>query len=145
MARGSLGTYGPTGAPQVWAVIDPLCVHSQEAVRALLPAAHAGQIQLVLFPVAMLSEQSVPAAQALVSAPPDQMAETWLRNLRDAPRDAASNDKVRANTLTLVGMSTGLGITGVPAFFWRDAGGKAHMQSGLDPAKAQSFLAGVTG
>ncbi len=126
-------------------MIDPLCIHSQEAVRALLPAAHAGQIQLVLFPVAMLSEQSVPAAEALVSVPPDKMAETWLLHLRDAPNEATSNDKVRANTLTLVGMSTGLGIRGVPALFWRDAAGKAHMQSGLDPAKAQSFIAGLAG
>jgi hypothetical protein len=145
MAKGSTGTYGPAGAPQVWAVIDPLCVHSQEAVRALLPAAHAGQIQLVLFPVAMLSEHSVPAAQALLSVAPGKMAETWLRYLRDTPRDPAAIDKVRSNTLTLVGMSTGLGVNGVPVLFWRDAGGNAHMQAGLDGRKVQAFLAGLAG
>lgn len=151
-AHASFGTFGPANAPKVWAVVDPLCVHSQQTIRDLLPYAKDGKIQLNIVPVSVIDPRSAPAARVLLSEQPDKMLQRWMPSQFDdqtkqpdllhAQYDVGSAQKLMGNLRLFAGMSTGMHVAGVPEILWT-SGGQAHAKAGLDTAEVPSFISGL--
>ena len=143
IAGSAYGTFGPEGAPTVWAVIDPMCIHSQQTIKDLISYAKKGQIRINFMPVPVLGRESVRPTQALLTGGQDDMMNRWFNKaIMTAPIDDASGEKLMRNNGVFAGLREGLHITGVPALFWK-AGGVAHAQAGIEQGGVPAFVAAL--
>jgi hypothetical protein len=145
LARSAYGTFGPADAPAVWLVVDPLCVHSQQAVKDLMPYAAAGRIRLNIMPVSVISPQSAPAARVLLSEAPDQMLQRWFQpgGLK-GNYDISSADKLDRNNRVFAGLTLGMKVAGVPEIFWMSRG-VSQAKTGLGTPEVPSFIESLRG
>ena len=147
-ANATYGWLGPASAPPVWVVVDPLCPHSQDTVRALIPYAQADQIRLNILPVDAFGQVSSHAVHVLVSAAPDHMIQDWFQPGFLQPGAAQpspdSEARFQANHMILAGLMDGpLHVTGVPEVLWTARDGQAHAQQGLDAPNVPTFINGL--
>jgi hypothetical protein len=143
VSKAGYGTVGPATAPLVWAVIDPLCVHSQQAIKDLLPYAREGRIRLNIMPVSVISPQSAPAARVLLSVAPDHMFERWFEpGILSAAFNAGSANTLDQNNRVFAGLNVGMKVSGVPEFLWT-SGGLTQAKAGLDTTDVPAFVASL--
>lgn len=126
-SNGFTFTYGAQGAPVVYVFADPLCPHCANAFGSLAPAVEAGEIQLKVLPVPVISKNS-PAALATVMLSDDPAKTFWTHEM-DYARSGrpslelsdfskvpqAENDALHTN-YSMVG---DYGLPGVPFFAWK--------------------------
>jgi thiol:disulfide interchange protein DsbG len=145
VSKAAYGSLGPATAPLVWVVIDPLCPHSQDTVRALIPYAQAGRVRLNILPVDAFGQVSNRAVHALLSEAPDHMIQRWFEPaVQQADAAPESDAKFRVNHMILAGLMDGpMHVTGVPEVLWTGRDGQAHAQQGLDPPNVPAFVAGL--
>lgn len=142
------GSLGPATAPPVWVVVDPLCPHSQDTVRALIPYAEAGRVRLNILPVDAFGQVSSHAVHVLLSGSPDHMVQDWFRPGLLQPGavqpSSESDARFKANHMILAGLIDGpMHMTGVPEVLWSTRDGQAHAQQGLDAPNVPAFIAGL--
>jgi thiol:disulfide interchange protein DsbG len=145
VAKATYGTLGPDAAPKVWVVVDPLCSHSQDTIRALIPHAQAGRIQLNILPVDAFGQTSAKAVHVLLSEAPDHMIQRWFQpGMIQSSYAPDAEAKFKANHMILAGLLAGpMHVTGVPEVLWVTRDGQAHAQQGLDVPNVPAFLAGL--
>lgn len=143
VSKAAYGSLGPATAPLVWVVIDPLCPHSQDTVRALIPYAQANRIRLNILPVDAFGQASNKAVHVLLSESSDHMIQRWFEPaVQQADYAPDSDAKFRVNHMILAGLMDGpMHVTGVPEVLWTARDGQAHAQQGLDPPNVPAFVA----
>lgn len=112
------GIYGKADTPALLVFIDPLCHYSKQAIALLDPYVKAGKLHLVIIPIAVLDSvdgnQSSKQARMLLSAPANQMVETWTTGT-SIPFSIDSSQKLATNQKLI----EGLHLRGTPIFFWQ--------------------------
>ena len=147
-SKAAFGSLGPATAPPVWVVVDPLCPHSQDTVRALIPYAEAGRVRLNILPVDAFGPVSAHAVHVLLSGSPDHMVQDWLQAGLLQPGavqpSSESDARFKINHMILAGLMDGpLHMSGVPELLWSTRDGQAHAQQGLDAPNVPAFIAGL--
>jgi thiol:disulfide interchange protein DsbG len=140
----TFGLSGSADAPRMWMFVDPLCSYSVRALQQLRPYVEQGRIQLALIPISVLdyedNGQSTPAALALLSRAPNQMAEAWShRDFGGAPA-AEAVARLRAN----MAAAEAIGLRGTPTLVWNRADGTAGRIDGL-PNDWSAVIASIGG
>lgn len=158
----AFGTAGPSSAPRLYMLVDPLCSYSVRAMDQLAPYVTAGKIELALVPISILDYedrgQSTPAAKVLLTVPADTMVEAWRKQTNKAPLkpeltsaglldqktdplpppSAESAGLLERNTAA----AQALNLRGTPTFVWRKADSSAGVQEGLPP-NIDAFVASL--
>ncbi|NHO20540.1 thiol:disulfide interchange protein [Acetobacter oeni] len=139
------GSLGAPSAPEVLMFIDPQCIYSIRAMRALQPAISAGKLRLKVIPLALLDYEDHGAstinAKSMLSFPEGEMAEAWITGRlgekastpsADSPQKLARNGEIARQ----------LALAGTPTFIWRHRNGETGRLDGV-PRDVEAFVGSV--
>lgn len=136
------GTVGKPGAPHLWMLIDPMCIHSIHAMQALAPYINRGQLRLSVIPLAILDYEdkgeSTVKAKVMVSRDPARMVADWID--KGLPETAT----VGAGALLARNMKVAryVGLKGTPTLLWHAKDGLIGRSNG-DPGNLASVIASI--
>lgn len=148
MSQTSYGLYGPDSAPRVYMIVDPLCPYSTRALERLRPFVDSGRLQLALVPISINDwengRQSTPAAQAMLSAAPGAMQDSWQKIIASGHADPAVAPAPDASARLALNLNAAhdVGMMGTPTLIWRDRAGVTHNEGGL-PDNLEQAIAGM--
>lgn len=140
---------GNAEAPSVYMVYDPACPHCARSIRNLEPRISAGELQLRVILVPMVSDESLGlAAGILASATPvETFMENALQRARFGSSDLVPGDPATLPVELLGGIQTNIDfmqryeVSGVPFFGWMGPNGPQFL-AGV-PARDYVFNAQV--
>ncbi|NHN93185.1 thioredoxin domain-containing protein [Acetobacter sicerae] len=140
------GSLGVPSAPEAVMFIDPQCIYSIRAMRALQPAIGAGRIRLKVVPLSLLDYEDHGAstinAKSMLSFPEGEMAEAWISGRLgekadnpspDSPQKLAHNSEIARQ----------LALAGTPTFIWTRRNGETGRLDGV-PRDVEAFISSVS-
>ncbi|SIR30103.1 MULTISPECIES: hypothetical protein [Acidiphilium] len=136
------GTVGLAGAPHLWMLIDPMCIHSIHAMQALAPFVNAGKLRLSVIPLSILDYEdkgeSTVKAQVMASRAPATMVADWIDKGLPETASAGAAGKLARN----MAVARYIGLTGTPTLLWHARDGLIGRSNG-NPGDVATIIASI--